>query len=289
MGEGKPQRTGFLAKAGARLKAWIARIAPRSERERRTLLGFAIMFLLATLWLAWKAPDQAAESIWAFLAATVALVVVAAIDPTSILKFWAGRDGFGFERHKVSPEEANKIADLAASDQPSPAQRQELENFANTAQKRPESQRAPEDFLLLATSKQRAGDAEGALHLARTGLDLNPESPRTRAALLNLLGAAYADLGNDALAEARYRAAMAADPTFPWPHNNLGVRLATLGRHAEAEAEFREAIRIDPQNAMAHNNLGVLLLAKLGRADEAQTHLDIAERLRGAVPPPPTQ
>ena len=51
-------------------------------------------------------------------------------------------------------------------------------------------------------------------------------------------------------------------------HNNLGAALAQAGRYAEAEAEFRAAAVLSPRFVDARANLGMLYLRQR-RFDEA--------------------
>jgi tetratricopeptide (TPR) repeat protein len=80
--------------------------------------------------------------------------------------------------------------------------------------------------------------------------------------------------------EAGYHLAQAARlyPIDPVLHNNLGAALAQCGYIAPAEAAFREALSLKPDYADAHENLG-WLMAQEGRLDEAATHLREALRL----------
>jgi tetratricopeptide (TPR) repeat protein len=66
-------------------------------------------------------------------------------------------------------------------------------------------------------------------------------------------------------AEDEYRAALRANESFEWAHNNLGLMLMNVrGDYDGAEKEFRRAIDLDPTYTWARNNLG-LLLYEVGR------------------------
>jgi Flp pilus assembly protein TadD len=83
------------------------------------------------------------------------------------------------------------------------------------------------------------------------------------------LGAALADLGQPATAEAAQRRAIELKPDFAEAHNNLGNLLKNLGRPGEAETAYRAAIAHKSDFAGAYSNLGTAL-ADLGRREEAE-------------------
>ncbi|MGE4242964.1 tetratricopeptide repeat protein [Ramlibacter sp.] len=82
-------------------------------------------------------------------------------------------------------------------------------------------------------------------------------------------GATAIDDADLAAAEARLRAAIAADAKRPSSWTNLGAVLARSMRPDEAESALRKAIALNPRYAAAHYNLGVVL-ASAGRAGEAE-------------------
>jgi tetratricopeptide (TPR) repeat protein len=61
-------------------------------------------------------------------------------------------------------------------------------------------------------------------------------------------------------------------------HNELGFALVEEGQLDEAIAEFRKSIELQPDFTDAHYNLG-LALRHAGQEEEAQRHLDEAQRL----------
>ena len=66
---------------------------------------------------------------------------------------------------------------------------------------------------------------------------------------------------------------------LPYLHLALGQAYEGLGQLVAAEQAYRAAVRAAPRLAAAHARLGAVLL-KRGAADEADTHLREAERLR---------
>ena len=59
----------------------------------------------------------------------------------------------------------------------------------------------------------------------------------------------------------------------------LGGLLMTAQRYDEAERRLRNAIRLNPKSVKANYQLG-LLLARMGRKDEADKQLELAKTLR---------
>jgi protein O-mannosyl-transferase len=68
--------------------------------------------------------------------------------------------------------------------------------------------------------------------------------------------------------ETLYQATIRKNPACWMAHNNLGLLLAELGRLDEAMAHYRKALELNPRYSEAHNNLGNLL-AELRRTDDA--------------------
>jgi tetratricopeptide (TPR) repeat protein len=66
----------------------------------------------------------------------------------------------------------------------------------------------------------------------------------------------------------QFQRAIAIDPMFADPHNELGIAFAEAGHGAEAIEQFQQAIAIDPKNGDAYRNLGTARLVA-GRPNEA--------------------
>lgn len=79
-------------------------------------------------------------------------------------------------------------------------------------------------------------------------------------------------------AAARYRAAIALNPTIVAYHESLARVLERQGRNEEALAAHAAAVKLDSMSARSRAGYGALLL-KLGRSDEALPHLQAAARL----------
>ena len=81
--------------------------------------------------------------------------------------------------------------------------------------------------------------------------------------------------GDDAAAEAAWRAALLVDPLSARGWNNLGNLLGSQGRLREAEAAQRRAVELAPGMPEARRNLAITLL-RLGRKTEARRVLEDA-------------
>jgi protein O-GlcNAc transferase len=95
-------------------------------------------------------------------------------------------------------------------------------------------------------------------------------------------GQGHEDAGELAVAEACFRAAIAAAPRHARAHLNLGNALQKQGRLEEAAQAHRTAIACDARHVGAHFNLGAVLLAA-NRLDEAQAAFEQALRLDPAL------
>jgi len=73
-----------------------------------------------------------------------------------------------------------------------------------------------------------------------------------------------------------YRRSIALHPSAE-AHTFLGWALSAFGRHEDAIAECRTAIAIDPAFGNPYNDIGAYLI-ELGRADEAVSWLEQAKR-----------
>jgi len=68
-----------------------------------------------------------------------------------------------------------------------------------------------------------------------------------------------------------YQKAVALDPTYPAPHNDLGVLLEQEGRLEEAERAYQQALALDPDYLVAHANLA-MLYERMGEKENAIGH-----------------
>jgi len=77
--------------------------------------------------------------------------------------------------------------------------------------------------------------------------------------------------GDIELAIVYYKKAIALDPHYAVPHNDLGIAYETKGLLDKAEQEYLIAIRINPDFAEAHMNLA-LLYENMNKIDQAIPH-----------------
>ena len=68
-----------------------------------------------------------------------------------------------------------------------------------------------------------------------------------------------------------YQKAVALDPTFATPHNDLGVLYEEVGRMEEAERSYLQALSLDPAYIDPHANLA-MLYERLGQQEKAVYH-----------------
>jgi tetratricopeptide (TPR) repeat protein len=89
------------------------------------------------------------------------------------------------------------------------------------------------------------------------------------------LGNLYSRMNQPVEAEKYYRRAVSVDDLFYPSKVNLSVILSASGRNDEAEKLLTEVVKAYPEQYDAHYLLG-LLLAELGKYQEARDHLAIA-------------
>lgn len=77
--------------------------------------------------------------------------------------------------------------------------------------------------------------------------------------------------GNYADAQTWYQKAIALDPAYPTPHNDLGVVFEQQSRLKEAEAEYQKALALNPTYLEAHANLA-MLYERMGEREKATYH-----------------
>ncbi len=134
----------------------------------------------------------------------------------------------------------------------------------------------------LATCLLRAGRPENlprALALARSAMDLNPDSPQAPATA----GAILSELNRPGEARTLLEAALARVQETPELRINLGLALYKLNHPLEAVAQYRRALALKPDSPEALVDLGQALLG-LGRIAEAVACLQEATRLAPAMP-----
>ena len=72
-------------------------------------------------------------------------------------------------------------------------------------------------------------------------------------------------------ARSAYQKAVALDPGYAAPHNDLGVLFEQEGRLEEAEVAYRRALTLDPNYPEPHANLA-MLYERMGQPEKAAYH-----------------
>jgi tetratricopeptide (TPR) repeat protein len=229
------------------------------EKEiQRILYRFSAGFLVVATVMVLKGSSGNSVFVFAF---TVLLLGMASVGPSTI-KTWGakwGMDGghIGFDRYQPTEPERELALNLS-QDQLSSEIKNEGEEYIQEAKQRPPEKRSPEDYLTLSTEKWRAEDYDAALADVFAGLALNPENTRIKATLIHRKASIYDNSGLKDMGVKFYKEAIALDPDFLWPHNNLGILYSDQGKLEEAKKEYEEALRLDPGNHKANNNLRIL-------------------------------
>ena len=114
-------------------------------------------------------------------------------------------------------------------------------------------------YLEKGNESHRQGDIEGAVENYRKSIQLHPTAEAH-----TFLGWMYSFQGRIEAAIQECKTAIAVDPDFGNPYNDIGVYLMQQGRMDEAEPWFRQAIqavRYEPRH-FPHLNLGRIHLAR---------------------------
>ncbi len=137
------------------------------------------------------------------------------------------------------------------------------------------------ELLQQAYERQMAGDLARAVELYTASIEAHPT-----AEAYTFLGWTYSLMGrlDDAMAECKK--AIATDPSFGNPYNDIGAYLLQLGRPAEAIPWLERALQAPRYESyhFAHMNLGRAYQA-LGRWEEARHAYQEALELVPGFPP----
>ena len=116
----------------------------------------------------------------------------------------------------------------------------------------------------LVASARLETEADGfmAIHQYLAAIHLYEAIPSPTAPLLNKTGIAYEKMRLFPQAKASYERALATNPKFSGPENNLGTVYYATGDYRRAEQHYKRALKKDPRNASIYNNLGTLYFMK---------------------------
>lgn len=159
-------------------------------------------------------------------------------------------------RHFTSETERN-VCLVMSDDFSPPVLVRDTKKYLDAANLRPDENRSPEDYLILAHQAWRTLDFEKALVHTFAGLCLPKTDNRVRAALMHRLGTILQTMRPEELAIKQYNEAIKLNPHFSWPHNSLGLTYRYQKNFELADKEFEEAIRLYPENTRPRYNLGV--------------------------------
>ena len=127
---------------------------------------------------------------------------------------------------------------------------------------------------IVALSRERAGDLNGALSAYETALKLDPKDVD----LANDLGRLAMQMGLYEVAEHLFRSFIAERPQVVDGPNNLACALRDQLRYADALEVLRPAIMANPGSALLWNTLGATV-AEQGQTDQSVIFFDEALRL----------
>jgi tetratricopeptide (TPR) repeat protein len=116
--------------------------------------------------------------------------------------------------------------------------------------------------------------AEAAAHL-RESIRLQPE----QLASYHYLALVARDQGGDAAAIEQLEKLLQRYPDHAPSCEALGELLMTAQRYSESEVNLRKAVRLNPKSVKGNYQLG-LVLARMGKKDEADRQLELAKSLR---------
>lgn len=125
----------------------------------------------------------------------------------------------------------------------------------------------PQNYYDLALLDMQDGNYAEATSMIRTYLQILPQSGKARL----MLGIAYRKQGQDQLAIAQFKQAIAASPDLPLAHYNMGKIYQSEGHNKAALAEYRKELGVNPQF------YGVYWSA--GYAELAENNINSAEAL----------
>ncbi len=160
-------------------------------------------------------------------------------------------------RHSPEEEES-RIAIKLYQNQVTAEIKSDAEKLIKEAQARPFHKKSPEDFLILASLEYEQNNIDQALDFAYAGLHLNPKNKQVDAALSNITGMVFSNLGFDKIATVRFEEALKKFPYDADTHNHLGILYFEQKDFRKAEEKFKKALTLRPKDGKLYYNLGNL-------------------------------
>ncbi|HWB13581.1 MAG TPA: tetratricopeptide repeat protein [Pirellulales bacterium] len=124
------------------------------------------------------------------------------------------------------------------------------------------------DYVAMGENLEQNGDGEGARHMFRKALDLEPNN---LGALIGL-GRHFDRQGQLERAGEHYLAATKYHPKEAIAFNDLGLCYARQRRYDDAVKALSRAVGLEPDRALYRNNIAMVLVAQ-NRTSEALAHL----------------
>lgn len=246
------------------------------------LIVFGILFMLiGTIFHLLGSMQSTGIIVIYFLA--VLLIAVASVDPSSIKKLTASHKGFSIDRYEPSDDERNSMLNIA-TDEKDIIPREEKERVLNEAKSRRESEKSPEDFLVLSKKALDEKNFDQAFSNAYNGLNLEQYANKTKAALYYQLGRIFNKVGNKELSFKKLQESSAIDPSYGWPLNEMGLLYQEDENEIDAEKMYKKAIEADDRMAISYYNLGELY-EKQGRLQDAELNYKKAIELLPSFSP----
>jgi len=228
------------------------------------------------LMLAWGAADLVKRWPWTRAAVAAAAVVSCAACMALARKqatYW--QDSEALYQHAIAVTQDNWLAefDLGTYLDTSGRAADAIPHFETALRLKPDD---PHVQAGLGASLASRGECAAAIPHFEAAIRAQPNLARAN----YNLGYCLATNGDDAAAIPHFEAAVRAQPGFADAHFRLAMSLSKIpGRAPDAIGEYRTTLRLMPDDARPHVRLG-MLLASMGRTEEAIAHLEAAQRIR---------
>lgn len=200
----------------------------------------------------------------------VILIIVAAIDPSTISELTASSKNLSLKRNQPSDAERELMLRMV-TDEKNTIPIEEKGRILKEITSRKESEKSPEDFLLLSKEALEENKLDLALSNAYIGLSLEPIVKRSKAVLYYQLGKIFERIGNKQISAQKFQESNNIDPSYGWPLNELGLIYDLEGDQTKAELMYKKAIEADNEMAVSYCNLAELY-EKQKRLQDSETN-----------------
>ncbi len=149
----------------------------------------------------------------------------------------------------------------------------QYEQFTQSSNTIKNKERFIDLFLMLAGTKIRDKDYQGAIDYYDTAIELNPNDYKTYANR----GLAKGELGRHTEAIEDFDKVIKHNSNDYLTYVNRGVAKIELGRHLEAEEDFQKAIELESNNPDVYEVIADIYDTKSMRADQVKNHIKMYE------------